>query len=212
METTTRADNTKPTVQNVITAIRQFLEYGEESFDPNREVLSKDKSHGGYYSGNGWPAVVLKKYLEVLQSDGSQRLKLSEEGTLELSNLQETIWHTLLEDIKLSTNIQLGTPEVRRIDRLLRERLALILQVEEIVTSASSKALTFPSPVYSSPNNPCVLVEKEQVLALYNEYNSTALTKVDNKVMNWFVVTAEQLHGWGAASFKGLQCLLVARS
>jgi len=40
-------------------AIKQFLDYGEESFAPD-----KDFGHGGYFSGGGWAAKCLRYHLE----------------------------------------------------------------------------------------------------------------------------------------------------
>lgn len=41
--------------------IKSFLEFGEETFNP--DSAGKNGYHGGYYSGNGWAARCLRYHL-----------------------------------------------------------------------------------------------------------------------------------------------------
>jgi hypothetical protein len=55
------------TADQTIDAIKKFLEYGESSYDENREIGSEDKSHAGYFSGPGWAACCLRSHLQDLE-------------------------------------------------------------------------------------------------------------------------------------------------
>lgn len=46
-------------------AIEQFLEYGEDSFAPEKEP--KERGHRGYFSGGGWAARALRFHLAQLK-------------------------------------------------------------------------------------------------------------------------------------------------
>lgn len=52
---------------NIIKAITQFLEYGEDSFVQNKKIGAP--GHGGYYNRDGWAARCLQYYLEQLLAD-----------------------------------------------------------------------------------------------------------------------------------------------
>ena len=51
------------TESNVKKSIESFLEYGEDEFG---------NSHGGYFSGDGWAARVLKWHLNQLKFENSK--------------------------------------------------------------------------------------------------------------------------------------------
>jgi hypothetical protein len=55
------------TKENVTDAIKLFLKYGEETFNPEEKL--KIKGHKGYYSGNGWAARALRSHLEDLTNE-----------------------------------------------------------------------------------------------------------------------------------------------
>ncbi len=57
-------------------AIKQFLEYGEET-------LNNAKGQKGYFSGNGWAARVLRYHLK------QRELKTSEVSTTQLPTIKE---------------------------------------------------------------------------------------------------------------------------
>jgi hypothetical protein len=54
------------TRDQIIEAIRQFLNYGEETYNP-KELVGKTFGHRGYFSGDGWAASCLRAHLEELK-------------------------------------------------------------------------------------------------------------------------------------------------
>ena len=58
------------TKKEMLTAVEQFLKYGEQSFNPEKSA-GRDSwgGHGGYYSGSGWAARALRALQRQL--DGS---------------------------------------------------------------------------------------------------------------------------------------------
>jgi len=52
----------------VIAAIRQWLEYGESTFNPDKDFNINNPGHGGYFSGYGWAARCLRYHLEQLRN------------------------------------------------------------------------------------------------------------------------------------------------
>ena len=71
--------------------------------------------------------------------------------------------------------------------------------------------LTFPVPEDRTPNSPCVLLEKDDVLSIYNS-DTRNITKYqkDDDVVKWFQQAAN-LFGWERCEFHGCQCLLYAK-
>ncbi len=61
------------TKNQVIDAIKSFLEYGEKTYTPDRLPGDYTK-HGqnGYFSGTGWAARCLRFHLEELKEDKSK--------------------------------------------------------------------------------------------------------------------------------------------
>jgi hypothetical protein len=57
------AAETAPSAVNAISAIRSFLDWGEDAY--------KKGHQGGYFSGSGWAAVKLREHLAALESAGS---------------------------------------------------------------------------------------------------------------------------------------------
>jgi hypothetical protein len=47
-------------------ALEQFLEYGEQSYDP--DMASGEQGHKGYFSGSGWAARCLRYHLKKLRA------------------------------------------------------------------------------------------------------------------------------------------------
>ena len=68
----------------------------------------------------------------------------------------------------------------------------------------------FPDPKDQSVNNPHRLVEREVVLALYNQENSgKTYTNVSETVRAWFEAEAKK-HGWTSVTFVDQAAVLVA--
>ena len=57
------------TPTQICNAIKAFLDYGEESFNPDKQI-GDGVGHGGYFSGNGWAARCLRLHLEQLKNSG----------------------------------------------------------------------------------------------------------------------------------------------
>jgi hypothetical protein len=67
----------------------------------------------------------------------------------------------------------------------------------------------FPDPKDRSPNAPGVIVEKHQIIGLYNQEHSEDAAYVTENVRAWFETEAAA-QGWNSATFAGPQCLLNA--
>jgi len=67
----------------------------------------------------------------------------------------------------------------------------------------------FPDPDDRSKNDPCVVVNNERVLRIYNQTHPDEenVTKVTDKVQDWFKNKAETV-GWDEIKFIGGQCIL----
>ena len=55
----------------VAKAIKQFIDYAEETFNQHKTTSPSSPGHGGYFSGNGWAARCLKWHLKQLKTDVS---------------------------------------------------------------------------------------------------------------------------------------------
>jgi hypothetical protein len=53
------------TDNEIITAIKQWLEHGEKCFVKNKP-LGDERGHAGYFSGDGWAARCLRFHLDQL--------------------------------------------------------------------------------------------------------------------------------------------------
>lgn len=73
-----------------------------------------------------------------------------------------------------------------------------------------SRPFVFHDPDDRSKNNPGVIVNSEQVIGLYNQYNRDGddVQKVTNTVKDWFTNEAIKNQGWDEAKFIGNQCIL----
>lgn len=65
------------TTYDVVSAIEEFLAYGEKTCDPNKP--DGTPGHRGYYSGSGWPARVLRYHAEQLNAAEVERRKVEQE-------------------------------------------------------------------------------------------------------------------------------------
>lgn len=76
-------------------------------------------------------------------------------------------------------------------------------------TMKMSRPFVLPDPDDRSKNEPCVIVSNQQVVGIYNQYNSDGdeMQKVTDKVKEWFVVYSKE-QGWDEADFAGGQCIL----
>jgi hypothetical protein len=59
-------------------AIKCFLDYGEDTYRPDKTPGDGKGGHGGYFSGHGWAASVLRWHLEQLET-GNAKSDLSDE-------------------------------------------------------------------------------------------------------------------------------------
>ncbi len=50
-----------------IKSIKQFLDYGEQSYEPKGS-----DGHAGYFSGDGWAARVLRSHLKDLKREKNE--------------------------------------------------------------------------------------------------------------------------------------------
>lgn len=57
----------------ILDAIRCFLEWGEKTYDKDYSLgnksVSEKNGHGGYYSGSGWAARCLRYHYEQLKKE-----------------------------------------------------------------------------------------------------------------------------------------------
>ncbi|WP_040853700.1 hypothetical protein, partial [Thiorhodospira sibirica] len=73
-----------------------------------------------------------------------------------------------------------------------------------------SLSFEFPDPKDQSVNNPHRLVEREVVLALYNQAKpNNSYSNVSETVRNWFEVEAKR-QGWTSVQFVNQAAVLVA--
>ena len=67
----------------------------------------------------------------------------------------------------------------------------------------------FPDPDDRSKNNPCIIIDNDKVLGLYNQDHEPEerMQKVTQKVQGWIKDRATEL-GWDNVKFAGGQCIL----
>lgn len=72
-----------------------------------------------------------------------------------------------------------------------------------------SRKYSFPDPDDRSKNNPCVIVDNDKVLGLYNQEHDSEekMQKVTQKVQDYIKAQATEL-GWDEVKFAGGQCIL----
>lgn len=72
-----------------------------------------------------------------------------------------------------------------------------------------SRPFVLPDPNDRSKNEPCIIASSQQVIGIYNQYNSDGdeMQKVTDKVKEWFVAYSKE-QGWDEADFAGNQCIL----
>ncbi len=72
-----------------------------------------------------------------------------------------------------------------------------------------SRPYVLPDPNDRSKNEPCTIASSQQVIGIYNQYNSDGdeMQKVTDKVKEWFVAYSKE-QGWDEANFAGNQCIL----
>lgn len=71
------------------------------------------------------------------------------------------------------------------------------------------KIYVFPVPTDRTINKPCVLIERSEILYLYNLNNEGDVLLMNDDVRGWFKGVAFDL-GWNHVEFHGDQCLLKA--
>lgn len=72
-----------------------------------------------------------------------------------------------------------------------------------------SRPYVFPDPDDRSKNDPSIIVQSQQVIGIYNQYNPDGdeMQRVTDKVKNWFLDYSKE-QGWSEANFAGNQCIL----
>lgn len=71
--------------REVADAIKEFLDYGEKTFVPNKPIGAI--GHAGYFSGDGWPAKILRIHAEeLLEIDRKANEAAKEEKRKRASN------------------------------------------------------------------------------------------------------------------------------
>lgn len=72
-----------------------------------------------------------------------------------------------------------------------------------------ARKYVFPDPDDRSKNNPCIIVDNDKVLGLYNQEQDAdnKMQKVTQKVQDWIKEQATEL-GWDNIKFAGGQCIL----
>ena len=72
-----------------------------------------------------------------------------------------------------------------------------------------ARKYVFPDPDDRSKNNPCIIVDNDKVLGLYNQEQDVdnKMQKVTQKVQDWIKEQATEL-GWDNIKFAGGQCIL----
>lgn len=72
-----------------------------------------------------------------------------------------------------------------------------------------SRPFVLPDPDDRSKNEPCIIVSSQQVIGIYNQYNSDGdeMQKVTDKVKEWFINYSKE-QGWDESDFAGNQCIL----
>ena len=71
------------------------------------------------------------------------------------------------------------------------------------------RPFVFPDPDDRSKNDPSVIVSSQQVIGIYNQYNTEGdeMQRVTKKVQDWFLEYAKE-QGWDESNFAGNQCIL----
>ncbi len=69
----------------------------------------------------------------------------------------------------------------------------------------------FPDANDRTPNNPCVLLDRKEVIKIYNDdskHYHDQVSKINNTVREWFEEKAQK-YDWDDIKFIGGQCLLI---
>lgn len=71
------------------------------------------------------------------------------------------------------------------------------------------RPFVFPDPDDRSKNDPSIIVSSQQVIGIYNQYNTEGdeMQRVTDKVKDWFLTYSKE-QGWDEMTFAGNQCIL----
>ena len=71
------------------------------------------------------------------------------------------------------------------------------------------RPFVFPDPDDRSKNDPSIIVTSQQVIGIYNQYNSEGdeMQRVTDKVKEWFLAYSKE-QGWDESTFASNQCIL----